>query len=85
MQRKHLMFPFVILLAAAPAAGQNTWQSPTARRVSPHFAVDSLAPGVWAVIHADSGSASANAGIIDLGDATVVFDAFMTPEAAIDL
>lgn len=76
---------FLTLAGAFPAAAQFTWQSPTARHLSPHFAVDSVAPGVWAVIHSDSGYASANAGIVDLGDATVVFDAFMTPEAAEDL
>ena len=51
---------------------------------SPHFKVEPLAAGVWAVL-ADSGAATGNAAIVDLGDRTLVFDAFLTPEAADDL
>lgn len=83
MRELLLVAGFALLL---PCDGTTqTWFSSTAKRVSTHFAIDSLAPGVWAVIHADSGSASANAGIVDLGDETLVFDTFMTPEAAVDL
>lgn len=54
--------------------------------VSRHFNVTKLAPGVWACIQNDDfGHAICNAGIVDLGDKTVVFDPFMTPEAARDL
>jgi cyclase len=53
---------------------------------SKHFKLEQLAPGVWAAIQNDNyGHAICNAGIIDLGDKTVVFDPFMTPEAARDL
>ena len=53
---------------------------------SKHFALEQLAPGVWAAIQNDNyGHAICNAGIIDLGDKTVVFDPFMTPEAGRDL
>ena len=53
---------------------------------SRHFRLDTLAAGVYAAIHNDSGGyAICNAGIIDLGDRTLVFDCFMTPEAARDL
>lgn len=53
---------------------------------SKHFTLEQLAPGVWAAIHNDHyGHAICNAGIIDLGDKTVVFDPFMTPEAGRDL
>jgi glyoxylase-like metal-dependent hydrolase (beta-lactamase superfamily II) len=44
-----------------------------------------LAEGVYAAIAMDEGSAIGNAGIIDLGDQTIVFDTFMTPTAAQDL
>ena len=54
--------------------------------VSKHYKLEQLAPGVWAAIQNDNyGHAICNAGIIDLGDKTVVFDPFMTPEAARDL
>ena len=53
---------------------------------SKHFKIEKLAPGVWAAIHNDHyGRAICNAGIVDLGDKTVVFDPFITPEAAKDL
>src|SRR5882724_3560786 len=54
--------------------------------VSKHFNLKQLAPGIWAAIQNDNyGHAICNAGIVDLGDKTVVFDPFMTPEAARDL
>lgn len=53
---------------------------------SKHFNLKQLAPGVWAAIQNDHfGHAICNAGIVDLGDKTLVFDPFMTPEAARDL
>ncbi len=53
---------------------------------SKHFKLEVLAPGVWAAIQNDKyGHAICNAGIVDLGNKTVVFDPFMTPEAARDL
>jgi cyclase len=58
----------------------------TAPPASKHFRLEQLAPGVWAAIQNDNyGHAICNAGIVDLGDKTVVFDPFMTPEAARDL
>jgi glyoxylase-like metal-dependent hydrolase (beta-lactamase superfamily II) len=44
-----------------------------------------LANGVWAAIHRDGGSAICNAGIIDLGDQTLVVDTLLTTQAANDL
>jgi cyclase len=53
---------------------------------SKHFRLQQLAPGIWAAIQNDNyGHAICNAGIVDLGDRTVVFDPFMNPEAAHDL
>jgi glyoxylase-like metal-dependent hydrolase (beta-lactamase superfamily II) len=52
---------------------------------SRHFQLNQLAEGVYAAIHAEDGWAICNAGIIDLGDRTLVFDAFITPMAAGDL
>ena len=53
---------------------------------SKHFTIEPLAPGVWAVINNDAyGHAICNAGIIDLGDKTIVFDPLMNIDAANDL
>lgn len=52
---------------------------------SPHFKIEEIASGVFAVIHKPGGSAVANAGIIDLGDQTLVFDTFISHIAALDL
>ena len=54
--------------------------------VSKNFSIQKLAPGVWAAIQNDKGGhAISNAGIIDLGDKTIVFDAFINPDAATEL
>jgi cyclase len=52
---------------------------------SSHFALHSLSDGVFAAIAEDGGSAICNAGLIDLGGQIVVFDTFLTPQAARDL
>ena len=52
---------------------------------SKHFQIERLASGVYAAIASEQGYASCNAGIIDIGDRTILFDTFLTPEAARDL
>ena len=53
---------------------------------SNNFIIEQLAPGVWAAISNDYyGKAICNAGIVDMGDKTLVFDPFMTPMAAREL
>lgn len=52
---------------------------------SPHYTLEKLTDGVYAAIARDGGSAISNAGIVDLGDATLVIDTFLTPTAAEDL
>lgn len=57
-------------------------------RFSRHFKVEPVAKGVYAAVDSerlDGGGAAANAGIVDLGDETLIFDAFMTPGAAAEL
>jgi glyoxylase-like metal-dependent hydrolase (beta-lactamase superfamily II) len=44
-----------------------------------------LADGVYAAVASEQGYASCNAGIIDIGDRTIIFDTFISPEAARDL
>jgi len=52
---------------------------------SRHFRLEQLSAGVYAAINAVDGWAISNAGIIDLGDTTLVFDSFISPVAARDL
>jgi glyoxylase-like metal-dependent hydrolase (beta-lactamase superfamily II) len=52
---------------------------------SKHFQIERLADGVYAAVASEQGYASCNAGIIDIGDRTIIFDTFISPEAARDL
>jgi len=52
---------------------------------SRHFTLTPLAHGVYACIHKPGGAAHSNAGIIDLGDRTLLVDAFNTLAAGRDL
>jgi len=52
---------------------------------SDHFTIEKLDDGIYAAIHKPGGEAICNAGIIDLGSKTLVFDTFLTPRAAKDL
>jgi cyclase len=57
----------------------------TRHPVSPHFTLHELSGGVYAALHAPGGWAQANAGIIDLGDRTLIYDTFISPVASRDL
>lgn len=50
-----------------------------------HFSLEEIAEGVFACISSEGGGAMGNAGIVDLGDRTIIFDTFETPIAAEDL
>lgn len=52
---------------------------------SKHFTLEKVSQGVYAAIAKECGGSVANAGFIDLGDQTIVFDTFNTPQAAEDL
>src|SRR5512146_626102 len=52
---------------------------------SPYFHVERIAEGIWAAIVERGTGAWGNAGIVALGDRTLVFDTFLTPAAARDL
>jgi glyoxylase-like metal-dependent hydrolase (beta-lactamase superfamily II) len=55
-------------------------------QVQTHFTLIPVADGTWAAIHKNPGGhAICNAGIIDLGDKTVVIDPFMNLDAAEEL
>ncbi|GCE14796.1 MBL fold metallo-hydrolase [Tengunoibacter tsumagoiensis] len=52
---------------------------------SPYFRIEQVAEGVYAAIVVEGMGAWGNAGIINLGQQTLVFDTFFTPVAAQDL
>jgi glyoxylase-like metal-dependent hydrolase (beta-lactamase superfamily II) len=52
---------------------------------SKHIRMHRLEKGIYAGIAKDGGWAISNAGLIDLGGRIIVFDTFMTPQAAADL
>ncbi len=52
---------------------------------SKHFQLHELADGVYAAIAIEGTGSGSNAGIINLGDRTLIFDTFTTPQAADDL
>lgn len=76
------ILPVLLLFIVTGPAGEAQKKS----RSAENFSIQQLAPGVWAAIHNDQyGKAICNAGIVDLGDKTLVFDPFMTPQAAEEL
>jgi len=73
----------IVIFHQAEAIGQS---KKTRLRPSRNFEIQQLAPSVRVAIHKDNyGGASCRAGIVDLGDKTLIFDPFMTPSAAYEL
>jgi len=54
-------------------------------RESEHFRIERLAEGAFAAIATERGGGYSNAGIVDLGDRTLIFDAFDSVQAGEDL
>jgi cyclase len=52
---------------------------------SNHFYLEQIINGIYVAFSVEGGGAISNAGIIDLGDRTLIFDTFETPIAAEDL
>jgi len=52
---------------------------------SPHFKIEELAEGVFAVLGEREGLCHSNAAIIDLGEQTLVFDTLTLPSYGDDL
>ncbi|MFT4413024.1 MBL fold metallo-hydrolase [Fredinandcohnia humi] len=52
---------------------------------SKHFKIKKISNGIYAAIDQLGGGSFSNSGIIDLGDQTIIFDTFNTPQAAKDL
>ena len=73
----------ILVFPAINSVSQSTSETPL---TPPHFTIEKLSEGVFAAIHNDDGGlAICNAGIIDLGDKTIVLDPFISPVAARDL
>ena len=53
--------------------------------ISSNFELLELSEGVYACIHKFGGTAICNAGIIDNGNETIIFDSFLSPDAAEEL
>lgn len=52
---------------------------------SKHFQLQRLADGIYAAVASEKGYAICNAGIVDIGDRTIIFDTFISPDPAKDL
>ncbi len=52
---------------------------------SSHFLLREVGNGVYAAVATEGGFALSNAGIVDLGDATRIFDTFLHPRPGEDL
>ncbi|GCF08343.1 MBL fold metallo-hydrolase [Dictyobacter arantiisoli] len=52
---------------------------------SPYFTLEQVADGLYVALARAGTGARANAGIVDLGEQTLVFDTFSTPQAAASL
>ncbi len=50
-----------------------------------NFTVTKLSEGVYACINKPGGKAISNSGIVDNGEATIIFDTFLSPDAAEEL
>jgi cyclase len=82
MNSKSFFLIAVILSGITVSCQHKKIREPATR----HFKIEKLAESVYAAIHNDSGGyAVCNAGIIDLGNKTVVLDPFISPMAARDL
>ncbi|MEO8582917.1 MAG: MBL fold metallo-hydrolase [Flavitalea sp.] len=80
--------PVILVLAFSLMNSSELHAQLFKRRVnkSVNFTIEQLAPRVWAAIQNDFyGKAICNAGIIDLGNKTLVFDPFLSPSAAREL
>jgi glyoxylase-like metal-dependent hydrolase (beta-lactamase superfamily II) len=67
---------------AARGRGAGGGGPPDGLTAAPHFRLEQVADGAWAAIALPDRGAVGNAGLVDLGGETLVFDTFFTPLAA---
>lgn len=82
-----ILLPILLISLVFNQAASGQFRKKAKGPVEPvNFAIHEIIPGVWAAIQNDQyGKAICNAGIVDLGDKTIVFDPFMNPSAAREL
>lgn len=84
--KPNLLILVVAVALLLPTSSSAQFRKNKQPKGSTNFTIENIAPGVWAAIANDQyGRAICNAGIVDLGDKTLVFDPFMNPGAAREL
>lgn len=78
MKSYRLLFPLALLLSGCATM-------PKMRYEGSNFILKELDKGVYAGIHRFGGTATCNVGVVDNGNETIVFDAFLSPDAATEL
>ena len=78
MKCYRLFFPLALLLFGCAT-------TPKMRYEGSNFILKELDKGVYAGIHRFGGTATCNVGVVDNGNETIVFDAFLSPDAANEL
>jgi len=78
MKHTFLILLLLPLTASSPVLNQGE-MSPV------NFDVITLGDGIYACINTFGGKAICNAGIVDNGESTIIFDTFLSPEAAEEL
>ena len=74
------------VLGTPPSSPGQDWVVVVKKeRSTTNFRVVRLADGVFACIHKPGGKAICNAGIVDNGENTIIFDTFLSPDAAEEL
>ena len=85
MKKKRGIQPLILLILGSFFSLSHI-DGQTGLPESKHYTLEKLADGIYAAIHNNEGGyAICNAGIIDLGDKTIVIDPFISPIAARDL
>lgn len=77
---KNLAFALIILVSVSGCS-----RKPHLVYSSENFTMTELADGVYACIHRIGGKAISNAGVIDNGVETIIFDSFLSPGVAEEL
>lgn len=75
----------IYLLLAGLLLFYGCQNNKTLQADSTNFKIVQLSDGVWACIHKFGGKAICNVGVIDNGKETIIFDSFLSPDAAKEL
>lgn len=78
MKKIQLIFILTLILISCGKEDHSSF-------TSEHFKLVEIADGVYGCIHKLGGRAICNAGIIDNGESTIIFDSFLSPDVADEL